>query len=309
MSDKNPDLIGLKKAGNTDRDDLDPIATAMPVNDQGVAITRFDARRIREEGSAAAVQYFYPTSWPLAGGSDLTALSDDAFQASTFTDAYEPGQVAYVYVAACDDVMLSPETPNGLKGLAQDLSLPIFKISATGSEDARERLDDLNLERYASIYQAEGGYASSIGFNKWRTQTIHPRRRPKTGAPVTVGPRTIRVVLPKHLTLTAFEKRLAHMLSSSQLSKWIQTPAGLAHCQKVGCDWRIGVRMSGYNFGDADRLSRCEEIYIFRPRGRDAERLLTICETIVHEFVVRGAGHVPRKWGWVSSNQGYTSRR
>jgi hypothetical protein len=164
-------------------------------------------------------------------------------------------------------------------------------------------------KRYAGIYEAEGGYASSIGFNKWRTQTIHPRRRPKTGAPVTVGPRTIRVVLPKHLTLTAFEKRLAHMLSSSQLSKWIQTPEGIAHCQKVGCDWRIGVRMSGYNFGDADRLSRCDEIYIFRPRGQDAERLLTICETIVHEFVVRGAGHVPRKWGWVSSNQGYTSRR
>jgi hypothetical protein len=279
----------------------------LPTTESVEVAEAFEARRIREQGSAAAVLYYYPTRWPLAGGSALSELADDTFERPGFVDAYEPGQVAYVYVAACDDVMMSPDIPNGLKGLAQDLSLPIFKISATGSEDARERLDDLNLERYGGIYETENGYTSSIGFNKWRTQTIHPKRRPKVGAPVTVGPRTIRVVLPKHLSLTAFEKRLADKLSSSQLSTWIQSPAGRDHCRKVGCDWRMGVRMSGYNFGDADRFSRCDEIYIFRPRGEDAARLLAICEIIVHEYVMNRAGRRPR-WGWVSSNQGYGSR-
>ncbi|KQK28812.1 hypothetical protein ARD30_20340 [Bosea thiooxidans] len=277
----------------------------MPINDSLEADQPFEPRRIREEGSTAAVLYYYPTRWPLAGGAVLN-LSDDAFEQSRFTEAYKPGRVAYVYVAACDDVMASPEVASGLKGLAEDLSLPIFKISATSSEDARERLNDLNLERYGSIYEAEGGYASALGFDKWRTQTIHPRRRPKQGAPISVGPRTIRVVLPRHLSLTAFEKRLADKLSSSQLSKWIQSRAGLEHCRKVGCDPRLGIRMSGYNFGDTDRFSRADEIYIFRPRGEDAERLLTICEIIVHEYVTKKGRRRPR-WGWVSPNQGYVS--
>lgn len=278
----------------------------MPINDSLAADEPFEARRIREEGSAAAVLYYYPTRWPLAGGAALN-LSDDAFEQPRFTEAYEPGRVAYVYVGACDDVMASPEVPSGLKGLAEALSLPLFKISATSSEDARERIDDLNLEHYGSIYEAEGGYASALGFNKWRTQTIHPRRRPKPGAPITVGPRTIRIVMPKHLSLTAFEKRLAGKLSSSQLSNWIQSPEGLEHCRKVGCDPRLGIRISGSNFGDADRFSRCDEIYIFRPRGEDAARLLTICEIIVHEYVTKNGGRRPR-WGWVSRNQGYSRR-
>lgn len=277
---------------------------AMTMNDSLEADKPVEARRIREEGSSAAVLYYYPTRWPLAGGAKLN-LSDDAFERQAFTEAYEPGRVAYVYVAACDDVMASPEVPSGLKGLAEDLSMPLFKISATSSEDARERIDDLNVEHYGSIYEAEGGYASALGFNKWRTQTIHPRRPPKPGAPISVGPRTIRVVLPKHLSLTAFEKRLADKLSSSQLSKWIQSPAGREHCRKVGCDPRLGVRMSGYNFGDKDRFSRADEIYIFRPRGEDAERLLSICEIIVHEYVTQASGRKAR-WGWVSRNQGYS---
>ncbi|MDR6828967.1 hypothetical protein J2X48_002881 [Bosea sp. BE271] len=95
-------------------------------------------------------------------------------------------------------------------------------------------------------------------------------------------------------------------LSSSQLSKWIQSRAGLEHCRKVGCDPRLGIRMSGYNFGDTDRFSRADEIYIFRPRGEDAERLLTICEIIVHEYVTKKGRRRPR-WGWVSPNQGYVS--
>ncbi|MCP5826973.1 hypothetical protein NL337_26475, partial [Klebsiella pneumoniae] len=69
-------------------------------------------------------------------------------------------------------------------------------------------------------------------------------------------------------------------------------------------DPREATRLTGYNTGESERVSRADELYIFKPR-LDGGSLLTIIERIVHEFVIRDAANDRPTWGWVSVNQGY----
>lgn len=81
-------------------------------------------------------------------------------------------------------------------------------------------------------------------------------------------------------------------------------PAGRRHCDDLGLDPREALRFTGYNTGEADRISRADELYVFKPR-LNGERLLTIVERIVHDYVVRDVAGRRPSWGWVSVNQGY----
>ncbi|PZQ86865.1 MAG: hypothetical protein DI534_15925 [Leifsonia xyli] len=261
-------------------------------------------RRIREEGSTAAVTHYVETRWPAIGGKNLARLPARSFLDPEFSEAYQPGHVAYVYVAGSGDTLKAPDQPTGLHGLARRLALPLFKISATASENALARIADINLERYAGMYKAEAGLACDAGYDNWRLVLIHPSRNPLPGAPVEARPRVIRVVLPKGLSLIAFEKELHERLSPAALGSWIASPAGRRHCADLALDPREAMRLTGYNTGEADRVSRADELYIFKPRG-DGGRLLTIVESIVHDFVVRDAAGDRPSWGWVVRNQGY----
>ncbi len=260
-------------------------------------------RRIREEGSTAAVTHYVETRWPAIGGKDLVPLPEGAFLDPEFADAYQPGHVAYVYVAGSGDTLKAPDQPTGLHGLARRFALPLFKISATAAENALARIEDINLERYAGMYEAEAGLACDPGYDNWRLVLIHPSRKPLPGAPVEARPRVIRVALPSGLSLIGFEKELHERLSPAALRGWIASPAGRRHCVDLGLDPREAMRLTGYNTGEGERVSRADEIYIFKPR-LDGGRLLTIIERIVHDFVVRDAANDRPSWGWVAPNQG-----
>lgn len=264
-------------------------------------------RRIREEGSTAAVTHYVETRWPAIGGKDLAPLPEHTFHDPEFAEAYQPGHVAYVYVAGSGDTLKAPDQPTGLHGLARRFALPLFKISATASENALARIEDINLERYAGMYEAESGPACDPGYDNWRLVLIHPSRKPMPGAPIDARPRVVRVVLPQGLSLIAFEKELHERLSPAALGRWISSPTGRKHCADLGLDPREAMRLTGYNTGEADRVSRADELYVFKPR-RDGGRLLTIVEHIVHDFVVRDAAADRPSWGWVARNQGYQRR-
>ena len=152
--------------------------------------------------------------------------------------------------------------------------------------------------------EAEAGLACDPGYDNWRLVLIHPSRKPLPGAPVEARSRVIRVLLPKGLSLIAFEKELHERLSAASLPRWISSPAGRRHCADLNLDPRDAIRLTGYNTGEGERVSRADELYIFKPR-LDGGRLLTIIERIVHEFVVRDAANDRPAWGWVSVNQGY----
>ena len=265
-------------------------------------------RRIREDGSTAAVTHYVDTRWPRIGGSELGALPERAFLDPEFADAYQPGHVVYVYVAGSGDTLKAPDQPTGLHGLARRSAMPLFKISATGAENALARIADINLERYAGMYRAEAGLACDPGYDNWRLVLIHPSRGPLPGAPVEARPRVIRVVLPSGLSLISFEKELHERLSPAALGKWIASPAGRKHCADLGLDPREAMRLTGYNTGEDERVSRADELYIFKPR-LDGGRLLTIVERIVYDYVVRDVAGQRPSWGWVAPNQGYRAKR
>lgn len=264
-------------------------------------------RRIRDEGSQAAVTHYVDTRWPLIGGKVLKPLPESAFLYPEFVDAYQPGQLAYVYVAGSGDTLAATYHPTGLHGLGRRFALPLFKISATSSENAIDRIEDINVERYASVYESEAGLASDLGYDKWRLVLIHPSRRPLQGAPIEARPRVLRVRLPQGLSLIAFEKELHERLRSAELRSWIASRAGQRHCAALGRDPREAMRLTSYNGGEDDRVSRADEIYIFKPR-RDGGRLLSIVEHIVYDFVVRDAADDRPNWGWTSVNQGFKRR-
>ena len=140
-------------------------------------------------------------------------------------------------------------------------AMPLFKISATGAENALARIADINLERYAGMYRAEAGLACDPGYDNWRLVLIHPSRGPLPGAPVEARPRVIRVVRPSGLSLISFEKELHERLSPAALGKWIASPAGRKHCADLGLDPREAMRLTGYNTGEDERCllytSRC----------------------------------------------------
>lgn len=265
------------------------------------------ARRIRDEGSQAAVTHYVDTRWPPIGGEDLEPLPESAFVNPEFADAYQPGQLAYVYVAGSGETLAATAHPTGLHGLGQRFALPIFKISATSSDNPMDRIEDINIERYAGVYEAEGGLASDPGYDKWRLVLIHPSRKSLQGAPIEARPRVLRVRLPQGLSVIAFEKELHQRLRSAELRNWIASRAGRKHCAALGRDPREAMRLTCYNGGEHDRVSRADEIYIFKPR-RDGGRLLSIVEHIVYDFVVRDAANDRPNWGWTSINQGFKRR-
>lgn len=275
-----------------------------PMSTKSENASKRELRRIREAGSTAAVTHFVNTRWPVIGGRELKVLPTCAFLDPEFAEAYQPGQIAYVYVAGSGDTLKAPEQPTGLHGLARRLALPLFKISATGSENALSRIEDINVERYAGMYEAESGHACDPGYDLWRLVLIHAGRKALPGAPIEARPRVLRVALPSGLSVIAFEKELHQRLSSTALRRWIASSDGLRHCGDLGVDPREGMRLTGYNVGEVDRVSRADEIYIVKPR-LDGWRLLTLVERIVYDFVIRDAVNDRPSWGWISVNQGF----
>ncbi|MBN9469342.1 MAG: hypothetical protein J0J10_11270 [Bosea sp.] len=131
-------------------------------------------RRIREEGSTAAVTHYVDTRWPRIGGEELALLPERAFLDIEFAEAYQPGQVAYVYVAGCGDTLKAPDQPTGLHGLARRFAMPLFKISATGSENALARA---NMRPSAAMIAGPLSLAYAANVSALLTERTSPASR------------------------------------------------------------------------------------------------------------------------------------
>ncbi|AMJ59586.1 hypothetical protein AXW83_04050 [Bosea sp. PAMC 26642] len=262
-------------------------------------ITSPALRRIKPEHSAAAVTEYLPTQWPALGGNG-PALPAGAFTDASFTSRFKPGFTAYVYAAGCGENFRNPTQAGGLLGVARKLKLPIYKISAT-SGDLRDRLDEVSADRYASETNGPDGPVCQLGFDAYTAQILRPDRRPLDGSPVVLQTRCLEVRLPSTLSLRAFEKALHAAMSRSSLNRWLDTPAGRSHCEQLDLVASDQKRYTTYAFGAGQRRSEAQEIYIARPKGRDASRLVGIVERIVHDAVMPGwdRGH----YGWRCRSQ------
>lgn len=242
--------------------------------------------RLLPEGSGGAVDVWIPTQWPRIGGVALAPLPATAFTDPAFVEAYMPGMLTAIYAAGCGfDHANTGAT--GLVGLARRLKAAVHKISTTTQTDLRSRLRELNRDHYGALtISADGHPCSDLGFNTWMMQHILPVGRPLPGSPVAIGDRCLTVRLPSDLTAREFDKQLAASMSGARLNGWLDTADGRKHCAILGVDPTQFKRGTTYRFNSGMRRSDDAEIYFFRPKTDDADRLLRLAEAIVHQHVM-----------------------
>ncbi len=176
-----------------------------------------------------------------------------------------------VYVAGCE----------GLRALSKQLELPLFKIGTT-NVDLLLRLAEVSADRYAAAYCLNEKIIVDPGFDRWKMMSMDFSLPRAVESPVWVEPRALRVTLPKLLSGKQFEERLREALAPISLANWLKTEAARNHCATRGVDEARAERFTPYGYGDSTRLSRADELYIFRHRI-DMPRLCRLCEVIVQD--------------------------
>jgi|GEM_PF-1929520 len=262
--------------------------------------------RLLPDGSAGAVTHWLPTRWPRIGGYALAQIPVDAFLAPNFRDAYVPGTLTSIYAAGCGfDSTNTAAT--GLVGVARRLLAAVHKISTTTQTDLRSRLRELNRDRYAALTTSADGYpCNDLGFDSWMMQHVLPSVKPLVASPVAIGDRCLSVRLPHDLPSREFDKQLGRRMKNAQLNRWLKSAAGEEHCRRLKLKPLELARGTTYGFSGSMRRSDADEIYFFRPKSTDADRLLRLAEAIVYDHVTtRPALRV--RTSWQSRSQGTRS--
>ncbi len=262
--------------------------------------------RLLPEGSGGAVDVWLPTRWPRIGGVALAPLPATAFTDPAFVEPYRPGMLTAIYAAGCGfDHANTGAT--GLVGLARRLKAAVHKVSTTTQTDLRSRLRELNRDHYGALTTSADGYpASDLGFNTWMLQHILPVGGPLPGSPVAIGDRCLTVRLPSDLTAREFDKQLAARMEGARLNGWLDTADGRKHCAILGITPDQFKRGTTYRFNGGMRRSDDAEIYFFRPKTDDADRLLRLAEAIVHQHVMTPPA-LRTSVSWRSRSQGTRS--
>lgn len=176
-----------------------------------------------------------------------------------------------LYVAGCE----------GLKTLSKELQIPLFKIG-TSSADLLQRSAEIGADRYAAAYHLNEKVVVDPGFDRWILMSMDFSLPRAVESPVWIEPRALRITLPKSLPGKQFEARLREALAPISLANWLGTEEARHHLATHGLSKARAERFTPYGYGDSTRLSRADELYIFRHRI-DMARLCRLCELIVQE--------------------------
>ena len=188
--------------------------------------------------------------------------------------------------------------------LARRLRMPIHKVSVTAQVNLRDRFRELNADHYGALTTSRDGLpCCDLGYDNWMAQHILPKGKPLAGSPVVLAERCLAVRLPIDLSIREFDKCMHRRMRNAALNPWLQSPAGRTHCDLVGIAPAEAMRATGYGFGEIMRASQAQELYVFRPKGFDADRLIRIAERIIHDHVVATKRQMAA--GWKSRAQGF----
>ena len=212
------------------------------------------------------------TDWPRAIARNAAAEASDVFDTPAYRDVYRPGDSIEIYVGAGE----------GYKRLSRLLCLPTYKIGTTGRGQIPARFRQHKAERYASFWWDGTRYVEDQDFDDQFPGMITTTLRLSTASPVRATRNSIVVTMPESMTALAFEKALRKSLAHCAVHAFVASEEGLRHCAMLNVDPSLGVRMTGYRFGDARRMSPADEIYTLRPMI-DGDALLAIAERIVLE--------------------------
>lgn len=218
-------------------------------------------------------------------GNDLLPLAEDAFTSVAFEIRYQAGELVFIYVAGCPENHRNPSVERGLRGVAERLYACLHKVSVTAQVNIRSRLRELSKDRYGCQTLSVDGYVcSDRGFDNWTAQMILPHGGPLEGSPVRVGDRCLHVRLPQDMSKDEFDERLHAAMRNASLNDWLDSVEGQAHCAQIGRSPDEFRRLTGYGFARDQRVSLAKEFYFFRPKSRDADRLVRIAEVIIHDW-------------------------
>lgn len=188
----------------------------------------------------------------------------DPHRVSTSMKSHE---AVRVYIAGCE----------GLKTLSREFSLPLYKIGTTQG-DLLQRLAELDADQYAANYRHGKKMITEPGFNRWSLTTLDFDLPKAPNSPVWIEPRALRLRLPSSLAPDAFERLLRDALAGISLATWLKTAEGQRHFAELGIDLERVHRYTPYAYGAKSRVSRAEEIYVFR--RADMPQLCKIVESI-----------------------------
>jgi hypothetical protein len=203
-------------------------------------------------------------------GSNLPPLNSVGTEKSDpdrASPAMSSHETVRIYVAGCD----------GLKALAREFSLPLFKISTTRS-DLLQRLAVLGADQYAANYRHGRKMITEPGFNRWSLTTLDFDLPKSLNSPIWIEPRALRVRLPRSLSADDFERLVRDALAGISLATWLETADGQRHFAELGIDLARAQRYTPYAYGAKSRVSPAEEIYIFR--RADMPQLCKIIESV-----------------------------
>ncbi|BCB18695.1 hypothetical protein OCUBac02_15890 [Bosea sp. ANAM02] len=245
------------------------------------------ARRLLPEGSPGAVTHHLPTQWPRPGGVALQPLPNDAFTSDAFTKAYQPGFLISIYAAGCGRDHANAAA-TGLLGLARTLKAALHKVGVTTQTDPRNRMREMSKVHYGALtITADGNACSDLGYNTWALTHILPHNDPLPNSPVSIGEMVLNVRLPHDLPAEEFDKRLDKLMRNALLNDWLQSLDGKRHCGYLGIYPETLSRKTVYRFSKSMRRSDTAEIYFFRPKSRDADRLVRLAEVIIYSHVTQ----------------------
>ncbi len=221
-------------------------------------------------------------TWPLIGQtkpfSDLLSssqggsLNAHSFDWSRYAHAFESVTPIAVYIATCD----------ALCDLGGSAKLPITKIGVSERIDLVDRMEELNAVRYGSICRdALGNCQIGAGFDNWHPSRLPHSAKPLHDSPVEWTQKRLLVSLPNSLSTQDFDLALKKEIAASIVFNWASTSDGRLQCARADLDPRALQRYTAYTNDDGSlRISRCDEVYVFRS-AQDPAILISIIESII----------------------------
>jgi len=208
-----------------------------------------------------------PTEWAKVGGKEYSPAPTNAFASKDFIDRYQPGEVREIYVGACE----------GQHRLAKLVQTPIYKVSTCSAGRLKERMFELQRDRYGACCFDQGCYLAEEGWDKWFPSHLRPMQAASPNSPVVAEARRIKVRLPQTLSANNFDIEFDALTRMGAVDLWAMSDEARKHCAFLGVDPSVLQRFTAY---PGWRLSPVQEICGFSIY-EGADRLISLAERII----------------------------
>lgn len=241
--------------------------------DKAVSIEHTEKPKEAAEPAPRRREWLWDKSidWAQVGGRDFVPARAGLFETAEFASRYRPGESRSCYGAHCE----------GAGALAKAIGIPLLKVSTCATDRLKERITEAKADAYGSGYFSNGVLVNDESqWANWQTAFLRPQGTPSAGSPVTIGARTIDVILPENMSRHEFDRLFDLEIRKGAIDLWSLGQEGVAHCKARGIDPSMLRRWTVYS-GHRDMApTAVRELVVFRQRT-DPDRIIAIMEKII----------------------------